>query len=43
MDDDERRKQGMVVRRSVLGDAHVDRAEKNKTDFNADFHARGLG
>ncbi|MFT5539644.1 MAG: 4-carboxymuconolactone decarboxylase [Alphaproteobacteria bacterium] len=37
MDEDERRKQGMAVRRSVLGDAHVDRAEKNKTDFNADF------
>jgi 4-carboxymuconolactone decarboxylase len=29
--------QGMKVRRSVLGDAHVERAEKNKTDFDADF------
>lgn len=29
--------QGMAVRRSVLGDAHVDRAERNKTDFDADF------
>ena len=29
--------QGMAVRRSVLGDAHVDRAEANKTDFDADF------
>ena len=28
---------GMSVRRSVLGDAHVDRAEANKTDFDADF------
>lgn len=28
---------GMRVRRSVLGDAHVDRAETNKTDFDADF------
>ncbi|MAT99837.1 MAG: 4-carboxymuconolactone decarboxylase [Anaerolineaceae bacterium] len=29
--------QGMKVRRSVLGDAHVDRAEANKTPFDADF------
>ena len=29
--------QGMNVRRSVLGDAHVDRAEENKTEFDADF------
>ena len=29
--------QGMQVRRAVLGDAHVDRAEANKTDFDADF------
>jgi 4-carboxymuconolactone decarboxylase len=28
---------GMQVRRSVLGDAHVDRAEANKTTFDADF------
>ncbi len=28
---------GMAVRRSVLGDAHVDRAEANKTSFDADF------
>jgi 4-carboxymuconolactone decarboxylase len=28
---------GMATRRSVLGDAHVERAEKNKTDFDADF------
>ena len=30
---------GMKTRRKVLGDAWVDRAEKNKTDFNADFQA----
>lgn len=29
--------QGMRVRRAILGDAHVDRAEANKTDFDADF------
>jgi 4-carboxymuconolactone decarboxylase len=28
---------GMAVRRAVLGDAHVDRAEANKTEFDADF------
>jgi 3-oxoadipate enol-lactonase/4-carboxymuconolactone decarboxylase len=28
---------GMAVRRSVLGSAHVDRANANITDFNADF------
>jgi 4-carboxymuconolactone decarboxylase len=27
----------MKTRRKVLGDAWVDQAEKNKTDFNADF------
>lgn len=30
---------GMKKRRAVLGDAHVDRAEANKTDFDADFQA----
>ncbi len=30
-------KQGMAVRRAVLGDAHVDRANAGITDFNADF------
>lgn len=34
---DERHATGMAVRRSVLGDAHVDRAEAAKTDFDADF------
>ena len=28
---------GMATRRSVLGDAHVDRAEALKTDFDAPF------
>ncbi len=28
---------GMITRRQVLGDAHVDRAEANKTPFDADF------
>lgn len=28
---------GMKIRREILGDAHVDRAEANKTDFDADF------
>ena len=28
---------GMKKRRSVLGDAHVDRAERNKIPFDADF------
>ena len=30
-------KQGMQTRRSVLGDLHVDKAEANKSDFDADF------
>ncbi len=29
----------MTVRRSVLGDAHVDRAEAAKTDFDAPFQS----
>ncbi len=37
MDDDERRTQGMAVRRQVLGDAHVDRATGGATPFTADF------
>ncbi len=28
---------GMEIRRAVLGDAHVDHAETNKTAFDADF------
>jgi 4-carboxymuconolactone decarboxylase len=36
-DDDERYAAGSRVRRAVLGDAHVDRAEARKTGFDADF------
>ena len=31
--------QGMRVRRAVLGDAHVDRAEATKTEFDAPFQS----
>lgn len=34
---DDRFKDGMKARRSVLGDAHVDRAEAAKTEFDAPF------
>jgi 4-carboxymuconolactone decarboxylase len=37
MNDEERLKQGFSVRRAVLGDAHVDRAEASKTELNAEF------
>jgi 4-carboxymuconolactone decarboxylase len=37
MDERERHQKGMATRRAVLGDAHVNRAEKNKNDFNAEF------
>ncbi|HEX9808881.1 MAG TPA: 4-carboxymuconolactone decarboxylase [Alphaproteobacteria bacterium] len=37
MDEKDRQKQGMAMRRAVLGDAHVDRAERNKNEFNGDF------
>lgn len=30
-------RQGMAIRRAVLGDDHVDRAEASKTSFDADF------
>ena len=36
-DDRDTWKAGMKVRRAVLGDAHVDRAEAGKTGFNAEF------
>ncbi len=36
-DADKRYKQGMAVRRAVLGDAHVDRAQAAQTDLDADF------
>jgi 4-carboxymuconolactone decarboxylase len=35
--DDERRQHGMIVRREVLGDEHVDRAVASTTEFTADF------
>jgi 4-carboxymuconolactone decarboxylase len=37
MDDREKHEQGMKIRRAVLGDAHVDRAQKLKNAFNAEF------
>jgi 4-carboxymuconolactone decarboxylase len=37
MDDEARAEQGMAVRRAVLGDAHVDRAAKNATEFTQPF------
>jgi len=37
MDERERYTQGLQVRREVLGEAHVDRALQNQTDFNRPF------
>jgi len=37
MDDRERYEEGMRVRRSVLGDAHVDRSIANRNEFNTTF------
>jgi 4-carboxymuconolactone decarboxylase len=37
MTDDDRYEQGMKVRRAVLGNAHVDRAQANKTQLDDDF------
>jgi 4-carboxymuconolactone decarboxylase len=34
---DDRYKEGMAIRKSVLGEHHVERAEANKSDFDADF------
>jgi len=34
---DDRFENGMQVRRLVLGEDHVERAEANKSDFDADF------
>ncbi len=39
MNESERYSRGMATRRSVLGDAHVDRAEAAKTAFDAPFQA----
>jgi 4-carboxymuconolactone decarboxylase len=37
MDEAERHRLGMEIRRSVLGDTHVDRAVAATTDFTAEF------
>ena len=37
MDDRKRHKAGMKVRREVLGDAHVDRAKAEESEFSAPF------
>jgi 4-carboxymuconolactone decarboxylase len=37
MDEAERHRLGMKIRRSVLGDAHVDRAVAATTEFTAEF------
>jgi 4-carboxymuconolactone decarboxylase len=37
VNDEQRREQGMAVRRDVLGDAHVDRAVANTTDLTEAF------
>ena len=37
MDEQERHQAGMQVRRSVLGDAHVDHAEAAKSELDAEF------
>jgi 3-oxoadipate enol-lactonase/4-carboxymuconolactone decarboxylase len=37
-DDSDALDRGMKVRRKVLGDAHVDRADATRTPLNADFH-----
>jgi 4-carboxymuconolactone decarboxylase len=37
MDERDRFNQGMSVRRKVLGDAHVDRAQSNRNEFNDEF------
>ena len=37
MDEAERHADGMKVRRTILGDAHVDRSVANQSDLNAEF------
>jgi 4-carboxymuconolactone decarboxylase len=37
MDEQDRYKQGMGVRRGVLGNAHVDRSLRQRTNFTEDF------
>ena len=34
---DEKYEKGMQIRKSVLGEAHVERVEANKSEFDADF------
>ena len=34
---DEKYEKGMQIRKTVLGEAHVERAEANKSEFDADF------
>jgi len=38
VNDDERRRAGTRVRRQVLGDGHVDRAQARENPFTAEFH-----
>lgn len=37
MHDDDRRNDGMKVRRAVLGNAHVDRTVQNRNSFNEEY------
>ncbi len=37
MDEEQRYENGMALRRAVLGDKHVDRAQANLNEFNEDF------
>jgi 4-carboxymuconolactone decarboxylase len=37
MDEQQRHENGMALRRAVLGDSHVDRAQANLNEFNKDF------
>jgi len=37
MDEHQRQEKGMEIRRAVLGDAHVDRAESKRNAFNDEF------
>ena len=37
MDESERYERGMLVRRAVLGDAHVERSLAGRTDFQCEF------
>jgi 4-carboxymuconolactone decarboxylase len=37
MDEEKRHEKGMQVRRAVLGEAHVERAQANANEFNTEF------